>query len=136
MPSRESRAKLLQACPTLCNPTDCSPPGSSVHGIVQARTLGGGGGLPFPSPGDLSKDQTRFPQVSCTALAGGFLTTSTSWEALTMDGLQGNYSVSTEPAANRGDSPSETLIPPSAIPQSFRFHPGVSIWFCPSLMPP
>jgi len=31
------RAKLLQSCPTLCNPMDCSPPGSSVHGILQAR---------------------------------------------------------------------------------------------------
>ena len=29
-----------QLCPTLCNPTNCSPPGSSVHGILQARTLG------------------------------------------------------------------------------------------------
>ena len=28
-----------QSCPTLCNPMDCSPPGSSVHGILQARTL-------------------------------------------------------------------------------------------------
>ena len=26
-------AKSLQSCPTVCNPTDCSPPGSSVHGI-------------------------------------------------------------------------------------------------------
>ena len=32
-------AKLLQACPTLCNAMDCSPPGSSVHGILQARIL-------------------------------------------------------------------------------------------------
>ena len=32
-------AKLLQLCPTLCSPMDCSPPGSSVHGILQARTL-------------------------------------------------------------------------------------------------
>ena len=32
-------AKLLQSCPTLCDPTDGSPPGSSVHGILQARTL-------------------------------------------------------------------------------------------------
>ena len=28
-----------QSCLTLCNPTDCSPPGSSVHGILQARIL-------------------------------------------------------------------------------------------------
>ena len=33
------RAKLLQLRPTLCNPMDCSPPGSSVHGILQARKL-------------------------------------------------------------------------------------------------
>ena len=33
-------AKSLQSCPTLCNPTDGSPPGSPVPGILQARTLG------------------------------------------------------------------------------------------------
>ena len=33
-------AKLLQSCPTLCDPIDCSSPGSSVHGILQARILG------------------------------------------------------------------------------------------------
>ena len=33
-----------------CDPMDCSPPGSSVCGILQARILSG---LPFPSPGDL-----------------------------------------------------------------------------------
>ena len=32
-------AKSLQSCPTLCNPLDCSPPGSSAHGILQARIL-------------------------------------------------------------------------------------------------
>ena len=32
-------AKLLQLCPTLCNPRDGSPPGSPVPGILQARTL-------------------------------------------------------------------------------------------------
>ena len=31
--------KSLQSCPTLCHPMDCSPPGSFVHGILQARTL-------------------------------------------------------------------------------------------------
>ena len=30
---------VAQLCPTLCDPMDCSPPGSSVHGIVQARIL-------------------------------------------------------------------------------------------------
>ena len=37
--SLAAAAKSLQLCPTLCNPKDCSPPGSSVHGISQARTL-------------------------------------------------------------------------------------------------
>ena len=32
-------AKLLQLCLTLCDPMDCSLPGSSVHGILQARIL-------------------------------------------------------------------------------------------------
>ena len=31
--------KLLQLCPTLCDPMDCSPPGSSVHRILQVRIL-------------------------------------------------------------------------------------------------
>ena len=31
-------AKLLQLCPTLCDPIDCSPPGSAIPGILQART--------------------------------------------------------------------------------------------------
>jgi len=32
-------AKSLQSCPTLCDPIDGSPPGSSVHGIFQATVL-------------------------------------------------------------------------------------------------
>ena len=32
-------AKSLQSCRTLCDPVDCSSPGSSVHGILQARIL-------------------------------------------------------------------------------------------------
>ena len=32
-------AKLLQSCPTLCDPTDSSPPGSPAPGILQGRTL-------------------------------------------------------------------------------------------------
>ena len=38
-----------QSCPTLCNPIDCSPSGSSVHGIFQQEYWSG---LPFPSLGD------------------------------------------------------------------------------------
>ena len=35
----ESESEVAQSCPTLCDPVDCSPPGSSIHGILQARTL-------------------------------------------------------------------------------------------------
>ena len=31
--------QMLQSCLTLCDPMDCSPPDSSVHGILQARIL-------------------------------------------------------------------------------------------------
>ena len=43
-------ANLLQLCPTLCYTTDCSPPGSSVHGILTQEYWSG---LPRPPPGDL-----------------------------------------------------------------------------------
>ena len=35
--SESVKVKFAQSCPTLCNPMDCSLPGSSVHGILQAR---------------------------------------------------------------------------------------------------
>ena len=35
----KSISEVAQSCPTLCNPTDSSPPGSSIPGILQARTL-------------------------------------------------------------------------------------------------
>ena len=41
---------ITQSCPTVCNSTDCSPPGSSVHGILQARILKW---IAMPTQGDL-----------------------------------------------------------------------------------
>ena len=43
-------AKSLQSCPTLFDPMDCSPPGSSVHGILHEEYWSG---LPGPPPSDL-----------------------------------------------------------------------------------
>ena len=57
-------------CLTLRDPTDCSPPGSSAHGICQARILVtkmARRGLPSPSPGDLPNPETE--PVSPTLLA-------------------------------------------------------------------
>ena len=39
MTAAAATAKSLQSCPTLCDPIDGSPPGSSVPGILQAETL-------------------------------------------------------------------------------------------------
>ena len=47
---------VTQSCPTLCNPVDCSLPGSSVHGISRPEYWSG---LPFPSPGDLLNPGTE-----------------------------------------------------------------------------
>ena len=48
------KVKVIQLCTTLCDPVDCSLPGSPVHGILQARTLENGNTwLPFSSPRDL-----------------------------------------------------------------------------------
>ena len=38
--SKVSVCLVAQSCPTLCNTMDCSPPGFSVHGILQARIPG------------------------------------------------------------------------------------------------
>ena len=58
---------VAQSCP-LCDPVDCSPPGSSVHGILQARTLEWVA-MPSYRGSSQPRDQTC---VSC--MAGGFFT--------------------------------------------------------------
>ena len=72
-------AKSLQSCLTLCDPMGCSPPGFSVHGILQARILEWVAGLftrGSSQPGDQTHVSLRF-----SALVGRFFTTSTTWEA-------------------------------------------------------
>ena len=60
------RAKSLQWCPTLCDSTDCSSPGASVHGILQARTLEWVA-IPFTKGSSQSRDRTCVSHVSCIA---------------------------------------------------------------------
>ena len=74
-------AKSLQSCPTLCNPINYSPPGSSVHGILQVRILGW---VAMPSSGDLSHPGMEPVSLMSPTLAGRFFTTSATWEALEM----------------------------------------------------
>ena len=46
----KSESEVVQLCPTLSDPVDCSPPGSSAHGIFQARALEWGA-IAFSEPG-------------------------------------------------------------------------------------
>ena len=70
--------KSIQSCSTLCDPTDRSPPGSSVHGILQARVLEWVAIL-FSRGSSRPKDWSRVCSVSCVHK---FFTTSAAWEAL------------------------------------------------------
>ena len=60
-------SEVAQSCPTLCDPVDCSPPGSSIHGILQAGILEW---LPFPSRGDLPNPgiEPRSPALQADAV--------------------------------------------------------------------
>ena len=63
---------LTQSCLTLCDPWDYSPPGSSVHAILQARVLGWVA-MPSTRGSFWPRDWTHVSCISCTA--GGFFTT-------------------------------------------------------------
>ena len=79
---RKVKVLFAPLCPTLCNPMDCSPPGSSVHGILQARILEWVAipfswvAIPFSRGSSQPRDQTR---VSC--VAGRFFTIWATREA-------------------------------------------------------
>ena len=64
-------AKSFQSCLTLCDPMDCCPPCSSVHGISQARILEWAA-MPSSRGSSQCRDQTLFSCVSC--IASRFLT--------------------------------------------------------------
>ena len=82
-----------QSCLTLCDPRDCSPPGSSVHGISQARILEW---VVIPPPGDLPNPGIKSESLMFPTLANRFFTTSATWEA------QGLYSPRNSPGQNTG----------------------------------
>ena len=71
-------AQSLQSCSTLCEPIDCGPPGSCVHGILQVRILEW---VAMPSSRGSSQPRNQTCISRLLALAGGFFTTSASWEA-------------------------------------------------------
>ena len=63
IPVKESESEVSQLYPTLCDPVDCNPPGSSIHGILQARILEWAA-ISFSRGSSQPRDQTW---VSCTA---------------------------------------------------------------------
>ena len=56
----------VQLCPTLCNSIDCSPLGSSAHGIFQPRILGQ---VAIPTPGDLPNSGIKHASLVSPSLA-------------------------------------------------------------------
>ena len=70
-------AKSLQSCPILCNPMDCGPPGTSM-GLSRQEYWSA---LQVNRPGDLPNIGIEPKSLLYSAFAGGFLTTSTTWEA-------------------------------------------------------
>ena len=64
---------VIQSCPTLCSPMDCSPPGSSVHGISKARVLEW---VAMPPPGCLPDPGIKPAPLKSPALADRFFTST------------------------------------------------------------
>ena len=65
---KHTEVKVAQLCPTLCDPKDCSPPGSSVPGVSQARILEWVA-MSFSRGCSQCRDQTQASHI-----AGGFFT--------------------------------------------------------------
>ena len=64
---------VTQSCPNLWDPMDCSPPGFSAHGILQARILEW---VAIPPPGDLPDPRIKPKSPMSPALAGRFFITA------------------------------------------------------------
>ena len=95
---------VTQLCPTVCDPMDCFPPGSFIHGILQARILEWAA-IPFSEGSSWPRDWTR---VSC--LAGKFFTiwaiTEACWYLLRLYSPSTNrYIAKVEPRCGRNFSP-------------------------------
>jgi len=64
----KSESEVAQSCPTLIDPMDCSLPGSSIHGIFQARVLEWGAIAFSPLPAELPFNEPL--KVSALTLVG------------------------------------------------------------------
>ena len=132
------RAKLLQPCPTLCDPRTVASQASLSMGFSRQEYWSG---LPCTPPGDLPDPGIELTSLRSPALAGGLFTTSTIWQQVYLDDV---LTVFTDLAVishlddTRGlnFSPSSTLVLRICCSDCL---PGfLSSWFCfpPSLSPP
>ena len=64
----KTESEVVRLCPTLSNPMDCSPPGSSAHGILQARALEWGA-IAFS---DRKARGLQMEEISCRCQIFGF----------------------------------------------------------------
>ena len=129
------KVKVTQLCPTLCNPMDCSPPGSSVHGILQAKTLEWVA-IPFSRGSSWPRDWT---QVSC--IAGRFFISWATREApklLSVSPVQFSHSIVSdslrphESQHARPPCPSPTRgVHSDSCPSSRWCHPAIHLLLSP-----
>ena len=111
-------AKLLQSCPTLWDPMDCSHQALLSMGFPRQEYWSG---LPFPSPGDLPDRGIDPVSLRSPALAGGFFTTGATWDApLTLRG--DNYCVACVPKPSSCQSGQNKTFPElTCLPGPFPF---------------
>ena len=74
----DTACSFTQSRPTLFHPMDCSPPGSSVHGISRQEYWSG---LPFPTLGDYPDPGIKAVSLASPALARQILYHHATWEA-------------------------------------------------------
>ena len=74
-------AKSLQLCPTLCNPMDCSPSGSSVHGDSPGKITGVGCHVLLQGIFPTQRSNLCLLHLLSYLISGRFFTTSATWKA-------------------------------------------------------
>ena len=110
---------VAQSYPTLCDPMDCSPPGSSVHGILQARVLKWVA-IPFSRESSQPRD---WIQVSC--LAGRFFTIWATREAHVYTSVYKKHALKTDKQKVTMVSKQQTRLEASC----FLYHLGQKFCF-------
>ena len=126
VPNRGKVKKLIaQSCPTLCDPTDCSPPGSSVYGILQVAILEWVA-MPFSRGSSRPRDRTWVSSLQADSLPfeppGKPIIYSPVWQ------LQSAPLTSTSPASSlSGVSPLQKFSSQCPVSKSNRVTVGVPL---------